>query len=205
MKPRLAFFSPLPPKCSGISDYSFWLLEELKKHYAIDLYHDSGYRPKLGESWHEFGCYDYRVFGRRAGLVNYRGIVYQMGNSHYHKFVYDTLLVHPGIVTLHDFCLADFHTWYASLPDTFAEYWRRELEHCSPKRVSALWPLLDNKTNRREEIVDACMRLGIAVNRRVFEHAKAIIVHDAWCIRQIEALLPEYLDRCAVIPHGAKV
>ncbi|HLN29033.1 MAG TPA: hypothetical protein VK395_14895, partial [Gemmataceae bacterium] len=66
LRPRIAFFSPLPPKRSGISDYCIWLLEELKNHYAIDLYHDSGYVPHLGESWYEFGCYDFRLFERRA-------------------------------------------------------------------------------------------------------------------------------------------
>jgi len=38
-----------------------------------------------------------------------------MGNIHYHwAFLYDTNETPPGIVTLHDFCLAGFHDWYAS-------------------------------------------------------------------------------------------
>jgi glycosyltransferase involved in cell wall biosynthesis len=205
LKPRLAFFSPLPPKQSGISDYAVWLLRDLKKHYAIDLYHDSGYCPALGDTWYEFGCYDYRVFERRAAIVNYRATLYQMGNSHYHRFVYEILLRHPGLVTLHDFGLADFHTWYASLPGAPADHLRREIEHCCPERAAELLSIVTQQAATREQVVETCMRLGVHLNRRIFERATSVIVHDAWCVRQIEALFPEYLQRSAVIPHGADV
>jgi len=205
LSPRIAFFSPLPPMRSGISDYSIWLLEELKNHYAIDLYHDSGYVPHLGESWYEFGCYDYRLFESRASMTCYRGLIYQMGNSHYHKFVYDTLLRHSGIVTLHDFCLADFHTWYASLPGAPADHLRCELERSHPERAAALRPLLDKGTGDRDLLVEACLELGVHLNRRIFERAKGVIVHDPWCLKQISTLLPEYVGRTRIIPHGANV
>src|SRR5439155_1405393 len=39
-RPRIAFFSPFPPRKSGVSDYSALLLQELKQTYTIDLYHD---------------------------------------------------------------------------------------------------------------------------------------------------------------------
>ena len=45
-KPTIAFFSPFPPRKSGISDYSAFLLDELRKTYRIDLFHDAGYVPE---------------------------------------------------------------------------------------------------------------------------------------------------------------
>src|SRR5262249_35860304 len=114
--PRIAFFSPLPPLRSGISDYAARLLDELKRRYTIDLYHDAGYVPPLALTSHEFGCYDYRLFERNARVLGYDALIYQMGNSRYHGYMYETLLRHPGIVTLHDPGLIHFHLAYVQQP-----------------------------------------------------------------------------------------
>ena len=66
---RIAFFSPLPPLRSGVSDYSARLLDELKRRYTIDLYHDAGYVPHIGLRSPDFGCYDYRLFERNARVL----------------------------------------------------------------------------------------------------------------------------------------
>jgi Glycosyl transferases group 1 len=106
---RIAFFSPLPPLRSEVSDYSARLLEELNRRYTIDLYHDAGYVPHMGLQSPDFGCHDYRLFERNARVLGYDALVYQMGNSHYHGYMHETLLRHPGIVTLHDVGIADSH------------------------------------------------------------------------------------------------
>ena len=64
-----------------MSDYSARLLDELKRRYAIDLYHDAGYLPHIGLRSPDFGCYDYRLFERNAAVLGYHALVYQMGNS----------------------------------------------------------------------------------------------------------------------------
>ena len=126
---RIAFFSPLPPLRSGVSDYSARLLDELKRRYTIDLYHDAGYVPHIGLRSPDFGCYDYRLFERNARVLDYHALVYQMGNSPYHGYMYETLLRHPGIVTLHDLGIADFHFWYAQQPGVDGNaHIRREFE-----------------------------------------------------------------------------
>ena len=103
-RPRIAFFSPLPPQKSGVSDYSVALLDELKYFYSIDIYHDSTYVPDLALKSDEFWCADARLFPRYAAVKDYHAVVYQMGNSRYHAFLYEMLLRYPGVVTLHDFC-----------------------------------------------------------------------------------------------------
>ncbi|HMB06040.1 MAG TPA: glycosyltransferase, partial [Isosphaeraceae bacterium] len=87
LKPRIAFFSPFPPRKSGISDYSAFLLHELNHFYRIDLYHDLGYVPELSLASDEFPCCDARLFGRYAGVKDYHAVVYQMGNSRYHSYM----------------------------------------------------------------------------------------------------------------------
>ena len=119
----------MPPLRSGVSDYSARLLDELKRHYMIDLYHDAGYVPHIGLQSPDFGCYDYRLFERNARIMDYHALVYQMGNSHYHGYMYEILLRHPGIVTLHDLGIADFHFWYAQQPGVDGTaHMRREFE-----------------------------------------------------------------------------
>jgi len=80
----------------------------LKRRYTIDLYHDAGYVPHFGLQSPDFGCHDYRLFERNARVLGYHALVYQMGSSPYHGYMYETLLRHPGIVTLHDLGIAVF-------------------------------------------------------------------------------------------------
>ena len=99
---RLAFFSPLPPVKSGISDYSVELLGELVKYYDIDIFIDDGYDPSIA-----FGA-GIRVFrhwefhGRRE---QYADIVYQVGNNAFHAYMFDYIKKFHGVVVLHDFNL----------------------------------------------------------------------------------------------------
>ena len=119
----------MPPLRFGVSDYSARLLDELKRRYTIDLYHDAGYVPHIGLRSPDFGCHDYRLFERNARVLGYHALVYQMGNSPYYGYMYETLLRHPGIVTLHDLGIADFHFWYAQQPGVDGEaHIRREFE-----------------------------------------------------------------------------
>ena len=57
-RPRVAFFTPLPPRASEVSDYSERLLAELKRDYAIDVYHDQGDLPATSLALEEFGSFD---------------------------------------------------------------------------------------------------------------------------------------------------
>ena len=76
----------MPPRKSGISDYSASLLGELRQTYTIDLYHETGYVPELGLASDEYACCDGRLFGRHAAVKDYHAVVYQMGNSRYHNY-----------------------------------------------------------------------------------------------------------------------
>ena len=99
-KRRLAFFSPLPPMKSGISDYSAMVVSGLSRHYEIDAFIDDGYEtsPQVEGIARVF---NHGEFFRRHG--DYSATVYQMGNSLFHTYMLPYVRKFGGIVVLHDF------------------------------------------------------------------------------------------------------
>ncbi len=202
---RIAFFSPLPPLRSGVSDYSARLLEELKRRYKIDLYHDAGCVPHIGLQFPDFGCYDFRVFERNARVLGYHALVYQMGNSPYHGYMYDILLRHPGIVTLHDLCIAGFHFWYARQPgaDGDAHIGREFEAFFGEDADEVLRSLTAVAADATGGMAGACIERGYHLNGRIFERATAVIVHSPWCVEQVRGRFPAHLGKTSVVPFGA--
>ncbi len=128
-----------------------------------------------------------------------------MGNSYYHHFVYDLLRAYPGLVTLHDYCLAGFHHGHAGrlAPDRAHDAFARELEHNHPTRACEVLEDLDRLALEDGGVHEALTRRGLSMNRRIFEHARRVVVHSPWCRDQVRATLPTYHDRTAFIPLGA--
>jgi glycosyltransferase involved in cell wall biosynthesis len=201
-KPAIAFLSPLPPRKSGVSDYSALLLDELRKTYQIDLFHDRGYVPVPALACDEYTTADYRLFDRIAAARNYHAIVYQMGNSHYHNFLYPIMLRHPGVVTLHDFCLAGFQIHYGHSRGQGLGLIREELNRWYPEAREEIAGALATWGDDGEAIQKACARHGWYLNRGVLEAAQVMVVHSPWCEAQVVAQSPQYADRVVVIPFG---
>ncbi len=203
-RPKLAIFSPWPPKGSGIADYASRLARSLQGRYSIDLYHESGYIPDPALRSGEFGAYDVRFFEQRDRVFGYRGVLYQMGNSPYHGFVHEALRRRPGIVTLHDYCLSGFQFWRAheQTGDPFQNLRRLIAEHY-PDRFEAFDPHLRSWTEEAGGFAEALAKRGLAVNRDVFEAANAVVVHSPWSADRVRRSLPKQSAKTVVIPHGA--
>ena len=200
---RIAFFSPLPPMRSGIADYSQSLLEHLREHYIIDLYHAPEYVPHLSLSSSDFACHDFRLFPRYCRALDYRGVAYQMGNSKYHGYIYQTLLKYPGVVAVHDFNLAGFHYWFAFQPDAAPDHFAQQLARENPALAAEFLAEGDRWTAEPGGIAAACNRRGAWLNQEVLQSAASIIVHDPWVTQQIRLRHPELADRVRVAPHGS--
>ncbi|MEM7481631.1 MAG: glycosyltransferase family 4 protein [Acidobacteriota bacterium] len=100
---RVAYLSPLPPRPSGIADYSAELLPALAEHWNLDLYTEADYRPseELAEG---FTVRPVSDFPRRAG--EYDAAVYQIGNHPlFHGPLYRALQEVPGVLVLHEYVL----------------------------------------------------------------------------------------------------
>jgi glycosyltransferase involved in cell wall biosynthesis len=101
----LAITSPLPPRQTGIADYTRQLLPALTQYYDITLVTDQPNTtdPALRA---DFEVLTSTEFAARAGAFD--RVVHQLGNSEFHRFQIDTLLPRtPGVVVLHDVFLSN--------------------------------------------------------------------------------------------------
>jgi glycosyltransferase involved in cell wall biosynthesis len=101
-KKKIAFFSPLPPLESGISDYSVDILNALSKYFDIDVYIDDNYKPEC-EVNDGIKIYNHRQFKKNAIL--YQEIIFQVGNSGYHVYMWEYIKKYQGLIVLHDYNL----------------------------------------------------------------------------------------------------
>ncbi len=101
-KKRIAFFTPLPPVQSGISDYSVDILSELSKPFDIDVFVDqpTWQAEMLPQS---VKVYTYNKYLAMRG--QYWDTLYQMGNSSYHAYMWSYLKKYGGTIVLHDYNL----------------------------------------------------------------------------------------------------
>ena len=96
---RIAIFTPLPPLKSGISDYSYALIDELAKSIDVDIYIDKGYLAKAFQKTN-IHIYSYKKF--KNNVKKYDEIIYEMGNSTFHTYMIPYIKKYKGIVELHD-------------------------------------------------------------------------------------------------------
>lgn len=98
---RVAVWTPLPPQQTGVADYSVELLQQLCTHCDVEVFVDDGYLPPL-ELLRRLRILNFAGFERRHAQLPFDVVVYQMGGSLFHHYMYDPLQRHPGAVVLHD-------------------------------------------------------------------------------------------------------
>ena len=95
-------FTPIPPVRSGIAAYSAALLPWLARRHQIDLFTDDQSRDRIAAppgAAHVFSAHD--IIWRHA-RAPYDLIIYQLGNSPVHDYMWPYLTRYPGLVVLHD-------------------------------------------------------------------------------------------------------
>ena len=93
---RLAWFSPMPPTRSGVATCSADLVRGLSSSFAIDVFVDASRTPPAPgtRSAHDFiWLHQQHPYGL---------IVYQLGNSAVHEYIWPYLFRYPGLTVLHD-------------------------------------------------------------------------------------------------------
>jgi glycosyltransferase involved in cell wall biosynthesis len=101
--PKMAYLSPLPPKHTGIADYSTVLLPELARHYDIEVIVDQG---EVADPWLQASCQVRSVAWFVENASSYDRVLYHFGNSTFHQHMFGLLKRIPGVVVLHDFYLS---------------------------------------------------------------------------------------------------
>jgi len=100
---HLAWFTPLSPRRSGVSDYSEELLPHFGELADIDVVVDN-YTPAADALGNRFPILDVAQFRQRA--PTYDAVIYQLANNFPdHGYMLPALVEHPGIVVLHEYCL----------------------------------------------------------------------------------------------------
>jgi glycosyltransferase involved in cell wall biosynthesis len=184
---KIAYFSPLNPQPSGISDYSEELLPHLAEAFDITLFAD-GFRPTNEALLSRFRCLDYR--GDRSLLRTLGGfdaIVYQMGNDHrYHAGMLEAARQVPGIVVFHDFALQDFFLGLARERGDLNIY-LEEAEFCHGPEAR----LEAERALERGGAPPAVARpLDFPFNCRLARSSEAIIVHSEWSRERFREVAP---------------
>ncbi len=164
---RLAWFSPLPPQRTGIADYSRDLLPFVAELADVTLFADDpgGVTAVLRERFEIRPSSDYPAVLNRFDLP-----VYHLGNSRFHKNIYEMFSRYPGIAVLHDYVLHHFLADAAGWGE--AARYQRELSyngHAGAVHDLALPPL----------------------NGRVLDLALGLIVHSQFAAQKAQKRNPE--------------
>lgn len=163
---KIAYFTPLPPIPSGISDYSVDILSELQKYVDIDVFIDD-YKAEC-ELPLGVNIYNYKEFQPEK----YQEIMYHMGNSQYHIYMYDIIRKNPGTIVLHDYNLHDVLQYYTlHLKKDMNLYKNYLLEDLDGSFVE------DYVTKLQQGMVSP-QNYDFEVNGFVTNYAKKIIVHS---------------------------
>src|SRR6266540_929505 len=184
---KLAYFSPLNPQPSGISDYSEDLLAYLATEADITLFVD-GFEPSNPQIRAQFTHCDYRRHPSVLQTLNdYDAAIYHIGNDHrYHAGILEAAREHPGIIVFHDFALQDFFLGLAQARGN-VEVYLEEVAAChgydaAREAAEALErcttpPLLARPTD-------------FPLNCRLARGAEGIIAHSEWARARFLAAAP---------------
>ena len=170
---KIAWVSPFPPQRSGIANYSYWLVKELRAAFEIDLYYES--EAPCDELHNLFATYPLSALeGRRE---HYDRVVYHLGNnSAFHAGIYSTAWNSPGVVVLHDYDLSGFmrEAFLRSNPDLYFQATTNGSPGPGGQRFAALMERL--VPHGRSD----------PMSQAIVSRSEKVIVHHRWVKKQFE-------------------
>lgn len=195
---RVAYFSPLNPIKSGISDYSEELLSELSGYGRFDLFVD-GYRPTTPWLHENFDINDHGVFRERyKGGNDYDISIYHLGNNDNHAYIWRTLHDYPGLVVLHEPILHHF-LFSQTIGNGRLDDYLRELDYS----YNSMRPSIVS-TTLEERNEDSWYNYPLV--ERVVDSSLGIIVHSRFASEIVKKANPEVPVRIIpshfAPPHG---
>ncbi|HZT60531.1 MAG TPA: methyltransferase domain-containing protein [Pyrinomonadaceae bacterium] len=184
---RLAYFSPLNPLRSGISDYSEELLPHLARGAEITLFVE-GFRPSNEELLARFEVRDYaRDPSALDTLGEFDAALFHLGNDHrYHAGILRAMRRRAGVTVFHDFALQDFFIGLARAGGD-ARVYLDEVEAChgAAARREAEESLARGGTPSL-----LARPLEFPLNCRLARESEAIVVHSDWSRERFEKIAP---------------
>jgi glycosyltransferase involved in cell wall biosynthesis len=196
---RLALVTPWPPDQSGIADYNLRLATELGKRVDVEIVVGraaSEYQVPSEAGVRLLGA---REFESARAVRRPDRMLYCMGNSDFHGYIYDMLRRHPGSVLFHDVRLTGFYGWYSGTeePDDPAgrlAEWMREL----------YGPRLPPHATGSVPSWERQLELGIFMTLDVQRYAEQCLVHSELgrAVLQLDRGPREPAPPARVIPFG---
>jgi glycosyltransferase involved in cell wall biosynthesis len=188
---RIAYFSPLNPVPSGISDYSEDLLPYLGTYAEVDLFVDRGYRPDNSDITDHFRVYRYDRYARLRRRRGYDATLYHVGNSPAHDYILSTLERFPGVVVLHDYILHHLMLWRAFRHGDGMAYHDAMVEY-----GESAWKLALRQM--RGQLSEEAFQYPLC--EPVIAAATAVIGHSRYVVDRVRKQRPEVPT--AVVPMG---
>ncbi len=175
---RIAFFSSLNPKPSGISDYCEALLPHLAAQVdRVDVFIED-YEPSNPLLCDRLRVRHYREFEPEYRAGRYDVVLYHIGNNPYHVYIYNLALRIPGVLVLHEFNLHHLLANVTIARQDWEGYFR-EVEY------NAGLAALERAQSVREGLQEPDYD-NIAMNRRLLEQSRGAIVHSDYVVRQVQ-------------------
>jgi len=180
---KLAYFSPLNPQPSGISDYSEELLPQLAHGAEITLFVD-GFRPTNEALLARFECLDYANRPIEKQLREFDAIIYHVGNDHrYHTRIVETMRAIPGIAVFHDLALQDFFLGLARERKDLRVY-LDEMLACHGEKERRL---AEEHMRRGSVPPHVAAPLSYPLNCRLARYSEGIITHSEWARARLQS------------------
>ncbi|MDE5556643.1 MAG: glycosyltransferase [Ruminococcus sp.] len=192
-KIKIAFFTPLPPLESGISDYSYDIIKELSNYCNIDVFVEETYNANCIFP-ENVSLYSHRSYPAR--YRNYKDTIFQVGNSEYHFYMYQYIKKYHGTVVLHDYNLhGAFYHYAVTLCKGNYDLYKIFIDNDFPKCENYINALLNGSANPD--------LYGMELNSYLTDSADRIIVHSQYSRKK---LLEKNISRnVTVIPLYAEI
>lgn len=186
--PRIAYFTPLQPVESGISQYSEDLIPWLASAVSLDVVVDH-YTPTHAEAIAPARIVDARRFERG----HYDAVILQMGNSPAHNYMVPLALDTPDMLVLHDIVLHHLMVWRAVQARGGREAYRREMRARYGEAGEAVAAQVLRGQNPPA-------MFDYPLNEAFIRAARVVVTHSPSSAAWVRRLVPEAETR--VIPMG---
>ena len=188
---RVAYFTPLQPVESGISQYSEdlipWLATALDLAVVVD-----NYAPTLASALAPARIVTARHFDRRA----YDATIVHMGNSPAHNYMVPLALDGPDVLVLHDIVLHHLMVWRAVQGRGGRDVYRREMRVRYGERGEAVAALVLRGQN-------PTAMFEFPLNEDFIRAARCVVTHSPSSSAWVQRLVPE--ARTHVVPMGVPI
>lgn len=174
-KIKIAFFTPLPPLESGISDYSYDIINELCNYCDIDIFVEETYNANCIFP-ENVSLYSHRSYPARHG--NYTDTIFQVGNSEYHFYMYQYIKKYHGTVVLHDYNLhGAFYHYAVTLCKGNYDLYKILIDKDFPECENYINALRNGSANPD--------LYGMELNSYITDSAERIIVHSQYSRKKL--------------------